>query len=51
MAKAAGRLGIVVPDLELSGAFKAVDLVPEVTERAGLARRVALVRPRVCVKG
>jgi len=28
-----------------------VDLVAEATERAGLARRVAFLRPKVCVKG
>ena len=36
---------------EAPGAYKNVDLVAEATEQAGLARRVALLRPRVCVKG
>jgi len=36
---------------EAPGAYKDVDLVAEVTERAGLAKRVAFLRPKVCVKG
>ena len=36
---------------EAPGAYKDVDLVAEATEQAGLARRVALLRPRVCIKG
>jgi tRNA-splicing ligase RtcB len=36
---------------EAPGAYKDVDAVAEATERAGLARRVARVRPKVCVKG
>jgi len=36
---------------EAPGAYKDVDAVAEATERAGLARRVALLAPRVCVKG
>ncbi len=36
---------------EAPGAYKDVDLVAEATEEAGLARRVAFLRPRVCVKG
>jgi len=36
---------------EAPGAYKDVDLVAEATERAGLARRVAFLRPRICVKG
>jgi tRNA-splicing ligase RtcB len=36
---------------EAPGAYKDVDRVAEATERAGLARRVALLRPRACVKG
>jgi tRNA-splicing ligase RtcB len=36
---------------EAPGAYKDVDAVAEATERAGLARRVALLRPKVCVKG
>ena len=36
---------------EAPGACKDVDAVAEATERAGLARRVALFAPRICVKG
>ena len=36
---------------EAPGAYKDVDVVAEATERAGLARRVASLRPLVCVKG
>ena len=36
---------------EAPAAYKDVDAVAEATERAGLARRVALLRPKVCVKG
>src|SRR5450830_674408 len=36
---------------EAPGAYKDVDLVAEATEEAGLARRVALLRPKACVKG
>ena len=36
---------------EAPGAYKDVDLVAEATEQAGLARRVALLCPRICVKG
>lgn len=36
---------------EAPGAYKDVDLVAEATEQAGLARRVAYLRPKVCVKG
>jgi tRNA-splicing ligase RtcB len=36
---------------EAPGAYKDVRLVAESTERAGLARRVAELRPRICVKG
>ncbi len=36
---------------EAPGAYKDVDLVAEATEQAGLARRVAFLRPRVCIKG
>jgi len=36
---------------EAPGAYKDVDLVAEATERAGLARRVAFLRPKVCIKG
>jgi tRNA-splicing ligase RtcB (3'-phosphate/5'-hydroxy nucleic acid ligase) len=36
---------------EAPGAYKDVNAVAEATERAGLARRVALLAPRICVKG
>jgi len=36
---------------EAPGAYKDVDIVAESTEAAGLARRVAKLRPLVCVKG
>jgi tRNA-splicing ligase RtcB len=36
---------------EAPGAYKDVHLVAEATEKAGLARRVAFVRPLACVKG
>jgi len=36
---------------EAPGAYKDVDVVAEATERAGLARRVAFLRPKACVKG
>ncbi len=36
---------------EAPGAYKDVDEVAEATEKAGLARRVALLRPKICVKG
>ncbi len=36
---------------EAPGAYKDVDAVAAATERAGLARRVALLRPKACVKG
>ncbi|MDW8324493.1 MAG: RtcB family protein [Burkholderiales bacterium] len=36
---------------EAPGAYKDVDAVAEATERAGLARRVAFLRPKVCIKG
>ena len=36
---------------EAPGAYKDVDRVVDVAERAGLARRVARLRPMVCVKG
>jgi tRNA-splicing ligase RtcB len=36
---------------EAPGAYKDVDRVAEATEGAGLARRVAFLRPVVCVKG
>jgi tRNA-splicing ligase RtcB len=36
---------------EAPGAYKDVDLVAEATEEAGLARRVAFLRPKACIKG
>ncbi len=36
---------------EAPGAYKDIDDVAEATERAGLAQRVAALRPLVCVKG
>jgi len=36
---------------EAPGAYKDIEEVAEATERAGLARRVAALRPLVCVKG
>lgn len=36
---------------EAPGAYKDVDRVAEATERAGLARRVAFLRPKACIKG
>ena len=36
---------------EAPGAYKDVHLVAEATEKAGLAKRVALVKPAACIKG
>lgn len=36
---------------EAPEAYRDVDLVAEETEKAGLARRVAFLRPKVCIKG
>jgi tRNA-splicing ligase RtcB len=36
---------------EAPGAYKDVSAVVEASERAGLARRVARLRPLVCIKG
>jgi len=36
---------------EAPGAYKDVHFVAEATEQAGLARRVAFLRPKICVKG
>lgn len=36
---------------EAPAAYKDVDLVAKATEQAGLARRVAFLRPKVCIKG
>ena len=35
----------------LPEAYKEIESVAEVTEKAGLAKRVAFLRPRVCIKG
>jgi tRNA-splicing ligase RtcB len=36
---------------EAPGAYKDVDVVAQATEAAGLARRVARLRPVACIKG
>ena len=36
---------------EARGAYKDVDLVVQATEQAELARRVAFLRPKMCIKG
>jgi tRNA-splicing ligase RtcB len=36
---------------EAPGAYKDVDLVAEATEKANLARRIAFLQPKACVKG
>ena len=36
---------------EAPGAYKSIDAVVEAAEQAGLARRVARVRPLICIKG
>lgn len=36
---------------EAPGAYKDVDRVAEATEKAGLAKRVVFLRPKVCIKG
>jgi tRNA-splicing ligase RtcB len=36
---------------EAPGAYKDVTEVVEVSDRAGLARKVAQVRPLICIKG
>lgn len=50
--------GIIIRTRSLRGAaeeaplaYKDVDIVAQSTEKAGLARRVALLRPKICVKG
>ncbi|HVV68686.1 MAG TPA: RtcB family protein [Gammaproteobacteria bacterium] len=50
--------GIIIRTRSLRGAaeeaplaYKDVDIVAQCTEKAGLARRVALLRPKICVKG
>jgi tRNA-splicing ligase RtcB (3'-phosphate/5'-hydroxy nucleic acid ligase) len=35
----------------MSSAYKDLELVAEATEGAGLARRVASLRPLTCIKG
>ena len=51
IANVAQLPGLIGAAEEAPGAYKDADLVAEATERAGLARRVALLRPKVCVKG
>jgi tRNA-splicing ligase RtcB len=53
-----GRQGIIIRTRsmrgvaeEAPGAYKDVRLVAESTEEAGLARRVAELKPRICIKG
>jgi tRNA-splicing ligase RtcB len=53
-----GRRGIIIRTRsmrgvaeEAPGAYKDVRLVAESTEEAGLARRVAELKPRICIKG
>lgn len=36
---------------EAPGAYKDVEMVAEATEKGGLARRVARLKPKICVKG
>jgi tRNA-splicing ligase RtcB len=36
---------------EAPGAYKSVDRVVDVAEKAGLARKVARLEPLICVKG
>ena len=36
---------------EAPAAYKDVDAIVEITERAGLARAVARLEPLICVKG
>ncbi len=50
--------GILIRSVSMRGiaeeapdAYKDVDLVAEATEKAGLARRVAFLKPKVCIKG
>jgi tRNA-splicing ligase RtcB len=53
-----GAQGILIRTKSMRGAaeeapqaYKDVDLVAQVTEQAQLARRVAFLRPKVCIKG
>lgn len=48
IVKSPSRRGIAE---EAPGAYKSVDAVVEVAERAGLARRVARLTPIICIKG
>ena len=48
MIRSASMRGIAE---EAPDAYKDVDLVAEATEKAGLARRVAFLKPKVCIKG
>jgi tRNA-splicing ligase RtcB len=48
LVRARGQRGVAE---EAPGAYKDVEEVALVTEQAGLARRVALLRPKVCIKG
>jgi len=48
IVKSPSRRGIAE---EAPGAYKSVDAVVEVAEKAGLARRVARLRPVICIKG
>ncbi len=48
IVKSPSRRGIAE---EAPGAYKSVDAVVEVAEKAGLARRVARLTPIICIKG
>ena len=48
VVKSPSRRGVAE---EAPGAYKSVDRVVQVAERAGLARRVARLKPMVCIKG
>jgi tRNA-splicing ligase RtcB len=48
IVKCPSRRGIAE---EAPGAYKNIDAVVEVAERAGLARRVARLKPVICIKG
>jgi tRNA-splicing ligase RtcB (3'-phosphate/5'-hydroxy nucleic acid ligase) len=48
IVKSPSRRGIAE---EAPGAYKSVERVVEVAERAGLARRVARLAPMICIKG
>ncbi len=50
--------GIIIRSATMRGvaeeaplAYKDVHIVAESTEKSGLARRVALLKPKICVKG